>query len=127
MGSPVKIADLARDLIRLSGKEPERDIAIIYTGLRPGEKLFEELITHGEGIVPTAHQKIMVLRPNGNANASHYAQCMTGLDQLAVEAGSHDAPKIKLALQRLVPEYVLSASPSVLCEVPSRGTAGSEC
>ena len=127
MGTPVRIDDLARDLIRLSGKEPELDVAIIYTGLRPGEKLFEELITHGEGIVPTAHHKIMVLRPNGNANASHYAQCLTGLDQLVAEAGCHDAPKIKLALQRLVPEYVLSASPSVLCGVPSRVTAGSEC
>ena len=65
MGTPVKIADMARDLITLSGKEPDRDIEIVYTGLRPGEKLYEELITEGEGIVPTEHEKIMVLKSNG--------------------------------------------------------------
>ena len=65
MGTPVKIADLARDLIQLMGFEPETDIKITYTGLRPGEKLYEELITEGEGIVPTQHEKIMVLSGNG--------------------------------------------------------------
>jgi FlaA1/EpsC-like NDP-sugar epimerase len=68
MGTPVKIADMARDLIRLSGKEPDRDIRIIFTGLRDGEKLYEELITVGEGIVPTGHEKIMVLRNYGDRN-----------------------------------------------------------
>ena len=115
MGTPVKIDDLARDLIRLSGKVPDRDIEIVYTGLRQGEKLYEELITHGEGIVPTSHDKIMVLRSNGHAHQIHYDQCLTHLDQLLVEAGTHDAPRIKLALQRLVPEYLASASLSVLC------------
>ena len=73
MGEPVKIADLARDMIRLSGLEPDVDIEIKYIGLRPGEKLYEELITAGEGIVPTPHEKIMVLRatacrsPGGDA------------------------------------------------------------
>jgi len=64
MGTPVKIADMARDLIRLSGKEPDRDIEIAFTGLRPGEKLYEELITEDEGVVETGHEKIMVLRNN---------------------------------------------------------------
>jgi len=68
MGTPVKIADMARDLIQLSGKEPDRDIEIVFTGLRPGEKLYEELITRGEGIVQTSHKKIMVLKPDGNWN-----------------------------------------------------------
>ncbi len=62
MGTPVKILDMARDLIRLSGKEPDKDIKIVFTGLREGEKLYEELITVGEGIGPTKHEKIMVLR-----------------------------------------------------------------
>ncbi|GKT28962.1 polysaccharide biosynthesis protein, partial [Aduncisulcus paluster] len=62
MGEPVKIADMARDLIRLSGKEPDKDIEIVFTGLREGEKLYEELITEGEGIIRTEHDKIMVLK-----------------------------------------------------------------
>jgi len=62
MGTPVKIADMARDLFRLSGKEPDWDIEVVFTGLRPGEKLYEELITEDEGVVKTEHEKIMVLR-----------------------------------------------------------------
>jgi len=61
MGEPVRIADLARDLIRLSGYEPDKDIKIVYTGPRPGEKLFEELINDGEAVHRTNHEKIMVL------------------------------------------------------------------
>ena len=57
MGTPIKIVDMARDLIRLSGKEPDVDIEIRFTGLRQGEKLFEELITGGEGIVDTPPRK----------------------------------------------------------------------
>jgi hypothetical protein len=71
MGKPVKIADMAKDLIRLSGFEPDKDIRIKVTGLRPGEKLYEELITEGEGIVPTIHEKLMVLRPNGNGHGGN--------------------------------------------------------
>ena len=62
MDTPDKIADMARDLIRLSGFEPDVDIKIEYIGLRPGEKLYEEPITEGENIVPTRHEKIMVLK-----------------------------------------------------------------
>ena len=62
MGEPVRIVDLARDMIRLSGLEPDEDIEIGYIGLRRGEKLYEELITAGEGVAPTAHEKVMVLR-----------------------------------------------------------------
>src|SRR5690606_7385630 len=60
MGEPVKIADLARDLIRLSGLEPDVDIRIEYTGIRPGEKLFEELMTDEEKQAATAHEMIFV-------------------------------------------------------------------
>jgi FlaA1/EpsC-like NDP-sugar epimerase len=62
MGTSIKIDDMARDLIRLSGFEPEVDIKIEYVGLRPGEKLYEELIIEGEGVLPTNHEKIMVLK-----------------------------------------------------------------
>ncbi|HHU62766.1 MAG TPA: polysaccharide biosynthesis protein [Clostridiales bacterium] len=63
MGRPVKIVDLARDLIRLSGFEPDRDIKIEFTGLRPGEKLYEELLTAEEGLSATSHRKIFICQP----------------------------------------------------------------
>ena len=59
MGTPVRILDLAHNMIRLSGKEPDRDIAIEFIGVRPGEKLHEELWADGEDAVPTAHAKIL--------------------------------------------------------------------
>ncbi len=61
MGEPVRILDLVRNLIRLSGLEPDRDIKIDFVGLRPGEKMFEELKLEGEDIKPTAHEKIRLL------------------------------------------------------------------
>ena len=63
MGKPVRIDDLARNMIRLSGFEPDVDIKIEYTGLRPGEKLFEELLLAEEGMKKTANQLIYVARP----------------------------------------------------------------
>lgn len=62
MGEPVRIVDLAYDLVRLSGLEPGRDIEIVFTGVRPGEKLFEELVNDGETVVDTTHEKIMALK-----------------------------------------------------------------
>jgi FlaA1/EpsC-like NDP-sugar epimerase len=62
MGTPVRISDLARSLIALHGMVPGRDVAVQYTGLRPGEKLFEELYLSDENLVRTVHNKIMVLK-----------------------------------------------------------------
>lgn len=62
MGEPVRIADLARDLIKLSGFRPDLDIPIVYTGVRPGEKLFEELFTEDERVEKTVHERILVSR-----------------------------------------------------------------
>lgn len=101
MGKPIKILDMVRDLIRLSGFEPERDIPIQFIGLRPGEKLYEELITEGEGIVPTNHEKILVLRGN-----SYDKKCLDDkIEELIAVAGTHDATAIKKKLQEIVPEY----------------------
>ena len=110
MGDPVKIVDMARDLIRLSGKEPERDIEIIFTGLREGEKLYEELITVGEGIVATPHEKIMVLRSNGQINGYKSLDDFRGwldeqLRELLNAAGRFDAEAIRSKLKEIVPEY----------------------
>lgn len=110
MGTPVKIDQMARDLISLSGKEPGKDIEIVYTGLRPGEKLYEELITEGEGILPTSHKKIMVIRPNerwnghGDKEAFH-SWLMRGISKLRKAALRHDASCIRSNLKELVPEY----------------------
>jgi FlaA1/EpsC-like NDP-sugar epimerase len=119
MGTPVRIADMARDLIRLSGKEPDRDIKVVFTGLREGEKLYEELITVGEGIVPTGHEKIMVLRSDGLFNGSSDRERLrewldselSGLCDIALR---HDSQAIKKKLQEIVPEYTPQDARSIL-------------
>ena len=110
MGTPVNIADMARDLIRLSGKEPDADIKIVYTGLREGEKLYEELITIGEDILSTGHEKVMVLRSNNHFNGAKNQQearkqLYHKLDELIKTANRYDAKGIKLKLKEIVPEY----------------------
>jgi len=101
MGTPIKIVDMARDLIRLSGFEPDVDINIEYIGLRPGEKLYEELITEGEGVIPTSHEKIMVLK-----GKECNLEVLNGkIDDLVHLAREQDAEKIKKKLQEIVPEY----------------------
>jgi len=101
MGSPVKILDLARDLIRLSGFEPGEDIEIKFIGLRPGEKLYEELINEGEGISSTSHAKITVLRKT----PCDLNWLKTKIDELTVLAERQDASGIKRKLKEIVPEY----------------------
>jgi len=101
MGRPVKIADMARDLILLHGLEPGKDIPIRFIGLRPGEKLYEELITEGEGIVPTSHEKIRVIRGRHCDNA----ELMRNVDELIELAKNSDVAAIKQKLKEIVPEY----------------------
>jgi FlaA1/EpsC-like NDP-sugar epimerase len=103
MGEPVRIADLARDLIRLSGLEPERDIEIKYTGLRPGEKLFEELFNVGEDYGRTEHEKIFRYR-NGYHSEAEEALTVR-LDALFEAAACQDEKAMLAALRVLVPEY----------------------
>jgi FlaA1/EpsC-like NDP-sugar epimerase len=101
MGTPIKIADMARDLIRLSGFEPDNDIAIEFTGLRPGEKLYEELITEGEGIIPTPHDKILMLK-GMECNLDILNSDIKELENIA---RSQDSRRIILKLHEVVPEY----------------------
>jgi FlaA1/EpsC-like NDP-sugar epimerase len=98
MGTPIKIDDLARDLIRLSGFEPEVDIPIRYIGLRPGEKLCEELITEGEGIVPTSHDNILVLR----GKECNLEVLNDRIDELVRLADRQDPDGIRATLREVV-------------------------
>ena len=103
MGKPVKIKDMAYDLIRLSGLEPEKDIPIVYTGLRPGEKLYEELVSKEEQAKVTSHKKIMVLH-NGSNNMP-WDVMQREIQSLVDISLKFDAGAIKRKLQHLIPDY----------------------
>lgn len=113
MGQPIRIADLARNLIRLSGLEPDRDIRIIYTGLRPGEKLFEELMLAGEGVKPTSHPKIRVL----DGGSISFGQVRLWLDELSALVEAKNVHGLVKMFQLIVPEYKPSKEVLALCEV----------
>jgi FlaA1/EpsC-like NDP-sugar epimerase len=101
MGEPVRIVDLAKNMIRLSGLECGRDVEIRFTGLRPGEKLFEELMTEGENILPTYHEKVKIFR--GHDPERYFVQrWFSELQRLLEE---EDEQALLMHLQELVPEY----------------------
>src|ERR1700761_1191960 len=102
MGEPVKIVDLARNLVLLSGLRPDRDIKIEFTGLRPGEKLFEELNLQNEQFMPTAHAKILsYLSPfSVDLKAMHVV-----LEELRQIAERKDVARLVLYLKELIPDY----------------------
>jgi FlaA1/EpsC-like NDP-sugar epimerase len=100
MGEPVKILDMARDLIRLSGFEPDKDIKVVYTGVQKGEKLFEELLTAEEGTDMTQHDKILIARKNGMPS-----NFVNTLDELFDAANEGDGDKIREQIQAIIPTY----------------------
>ncbi len=104
MGQSVKIVDLARNLIRLSGLEPDTDIPIVFTGLRPGEKLYEELKLDGEGIKPTPHHKIHVL----DGGRVSFRQVQLWVDDLTELVKRKNTAGLVAKLQEIVPEYTPS-------------------
>jgi len=101
MGQPVKIVDLARQLIELSGLRPEIDIQIQYSGLRPGEKLYEEIAHRSENVVPCAHPKIYKFV----GTPPQLSEIAFGLDSLIQLGSDSEAGFVKREIQRLVPEY----------------------
>jgi len=101
MGKPVRILDLARQLIELSGRVPDQDIRIEFTGLRPGEKLFEELSYEGENITPTLHPKIHRLVCEA-APLEHVRHLM---NELVWQSDLLEPDPLKLLLKWAVPEY----------------------
>jgi FlaA1/EpsC-like NDP-sugar epimerase/UDP-N-acetylmuramyl pentapeptide phosphotransferase/UDP-N-acetylglucosamine-1-phosphate transferase len=108
MGEPVKIVDLAGTLLTLSGLEPDHDVKIVFTGLRPGEKLFEELKLEGEGIKPTAHDKIRVL----DGGSVSFEQIQAWLEDLARLTEARNVHGLVSKLKEIVPEY--TPSPEIL-------------
>ncbi len=125
MGKPVKIVDLARDLVRLSGLRPDEDIEIKFTGMRPGEKLFEELATDAEHADKTKHPKIFI----GRIRSSAFADTVTHIEDL-VRVAHADATRVRKALVTIVPEYAGEREPAPAAvarvEEPARPKRGSQ-
>jgi FlaA1/EpsC-like NDP-sugar epimerase len=101
MGTPVKIADLATKMIQLSGFEPGKDIEIKYTGLRPGEKLYEELLAQKENIIPTYHEKIMIAR----VRSYDYELVKEQISELIQTAKGGDVWQVVEMMKKIVPEF----------------------
>ncbi|MCF8341662.1 MAG: polysaccharide biosynthesis protein [Chitinophagaceae bacterium] len=103
MGSPVKIADLAKKMIRLYGMIPNIDINITYSGLRPGEKLYEELLTDGEDTIKTYHDKILIAK----VREVDFKEITRSFEQFAAQASTiGDESVLVASMKRMVPEYI---------------------
>lgn len=113
MGEPVKIVDLARRMILLSGLEPDKDVQISFTGLRPGEKLFEEIRLEGEGIKPTPHEQIWVFE----GGQPSFESVREWLEELSTLVESRNVHGLISKLVSIVPEYGPSQQLTALCEV----------
>ena len=106
MGRPVKIYDLAKNMIRLAGYTPEKDIQIVFTGLRPGEKLYEELLNQKETTLPTENNKIMIAR----VREFDFKQVSEQIDQL-IQTSQQNKPFTTVRqMKTLVPEFISNNS-----------------
>jgi FlaA1/EpsC-like NDP-sugar epimerase len=106
MGQPVKIVDLAHKMIRLSGKKPGVDIQVVYSGLRPGEKLYEEVLNNAENTLPTYHEKIMIAQ----VREYDFTFVTEKIDQLISSARKHYTYETVALMKDLVPEYISNNS-----------------
>ncbi|HHH42569.1 MAG TPA: polysaccharide biosynthesis protein [Gammaproteobacteria bacterium] len=119
MGEPIKISYLAEQMIRLSGKVPGEDIAIIYTGLRPGEKLYEELFHEKEALQSTGHAKILLARHRGFA----WERLREIMDQLHAACTRYDEAALRGLMKELVPEWHCDAELSAAGDDRRHGVA----
>lgn len=101
MGTPVKIVDLARRMIELAGLVPEKDIQIVFTGLRPGEKLYEEVLSTTENTDPTSHDRIRVAR----VREYDYAEIRMIFERLEKLAVDVYIPDMVMLMKETVPEF----------------------
>ncbi|WPV64442.1 nucleoside-diphosphate sugar epimerase/dehydratase [Chitinophaga sp. LS1] len=102
MGQPVKIAHLARKMILMSGREPGKDVQIVYTGLRPGEKLYEELLNNSENTVSTYHEKIMIAK----VREYDFIEVNQRIEELIASAHKHYVTPTVVLMKQLVPEFI---------------------
>jgi FlaA1/EpsC-like NDP-sugar epimerase len=102
MGEPVKIVDLALKMIKLAGLQPDKDVKIVYSGLRPGEKLYEELLNHGEHTMPTHHQKIKI----SEVITYPYQQVIADINELLSLNNDHDDMALVNKMKKIVPEFI---------------------
>ena len=109
MGEQIRILDLAQDLIRLSGLEPDKDIEIVFTGIRPGEKLSEALWDEGADYVPTSHPDVLRLNENEIITSGELKEAVVELIELAKNS---DPDQIVSMLNRIVPGATVSSTPS---------------
>ena len=101
MGEGVKFAELARRMIALAGVRVDQDIRIVYTGLRPGEKLYEEVLSNTENTLPTAHEKIRIAK----VREYDYEEACRDVEELERLAREFDIPNVVRLMKRIVPEY----------------------
>ena len=107
MGEPVKIADMARRMIQLAGLVPDEQVKVVFAGLRPGEKLYEELLTDNEYTLPTRHPKIRIAQ----VRPCDWAVVRGAVDGLVSMADSEESEQVILSMKKLVPEFISSHSP----------------
>ncbi len=106
MGEPVRIVDLAEKMIRMEGLEPYKDIDIVFTGLRPGEKLYEELHTGGEHFISTANRRILVCTVEDDSSVYNYDFVCRKIDSLTHAACLYQEDTVVEQMKKLVPEFV---------------------
>ena len=106
MGQPVKIVDLAKKMIMLAGKTPDVDIRIEFSGLRPGEKLYEELLNNAENTRPTYHDKIMI----ASVREYDYPEVKEHIDKMISSARKHYSTETVEQMKDLVPEFISNNS-----------------
>lgn len=106
MGQPVRIVDLARNMIRLTGLQPEQDIAIVFSGMRPGEKLFEELLNANENTIPTHHPRILIAQ----VNPEDYTTVTRGLEMLDDARKNGDDVEMVRRIKDMVPDFISNNS-----------------
>jgi FlaA1/EpsC-like NDP-sugar epimerase len=121
MGESVKIFDLAKNMIKLSGLKYPKDIDIEITGLRPGEKLYEELLANGENVMPTYHKKIMI----GKIRQLDYLKVREKIDELCIMNMFFNTDTVKL-MKEIVPEFISNNSDLCILDKPKLKVVSSD-